>query len=235
MCAYPCPIIGAHVDGPECRYDVGGEINESFVLATAVALTEKGLLAAGYVHLNLDDGFIATANRSAHFAPPRQDLSELPDPGGRLANGSLYADKERFPHGMAALSAAVMALGVRLGAYTARGRLTCMGRAGSLGHEKEDMRRFAIDWNLSYIKIDSCHGVPADPPGTLPGTVAIEQYRNFSRVSGPRPLRGVLHSSNPSPPHLHLVSCCARGPRVSSNVAESFRRRELEPRTRSPQ
>ena len=54
----------------------------------------------------------------------------LPDPGGRLPNGSLYADPLRFPNGLSALSASVSRFGVRLGAYTARGRLTCMGRAG---------------------------------------------------------------------------------------------------------
>ena len=74
----------------------------------------------------------------------------LPDPGGRLPNGSLYADPLRFPSGLGALSASVSRFGVRLGAYTARGRLTCMGRAGSLHHEEEDMRRFAVDWNLGY-------------------------------------------------------------------------------------
>ena len=34
-------------------------MNESGVLASARAMRDSGLLAAGYVHLNLDDGFIA--------------------------------------------------------------------------------------------------------------------------------------------------------------------------------
>jgi hypothetical protein len=84
---------------------------------------------------------------------------------------------------MAWLSAQVATYGVRLGAYTARGRLTCMGRAGSLDREAEDMRRFAVDWNLAYVKIDSCHGTPPDPPGTPPGTAAIDQARQVIPTS----------------------------------------------------
>lgn len=71
--------------------------------------------------------------------------------------------------------------GMTLGLYTARGRLTCCGLAGSLNHEAEDARRFAVDWNASYVKMDSCHGTPNDPKGSPPGTAAIAQYRNFSR------------------------------------------------------
>ena len=36
--------------------------------------------------------------------------------------------------------------------------------------------------NADYVKEDSCHGVPPDPPGSPPGTAAIEQYRNMSRA-----------------------------------------------------
>ena len=46
-------------------------------------------------------------------------------------------------------------------AYTARGRLTCLGRAGSLYKETEDARRFAVDWGVDYVK-EVRH---AAPPG----------------------------------------------------------------------
>lgn len=93
-------------------YDVGGAINASYIESVAAALARSGLAKAGYVHLNMDDGFIA----------PKTKTSLLPDPGGRLANGSLYADPVHFPRGLGALSAAVAAHApVRLGGYTARG------------------------------------------------------------------------------------------------------------------
>ena len=153
-------------------YDWGGghRLNETSILATAHALVSTGLRDAGYRSLNFDDGFIAPKNKS----------SLLPDPGGRLPNGSLYANPVKFPRGFAALSRDITRLGLQFGVYTARGRLTCCGLAGSLGHEAEDMRRFAVDWNASYVKADSCHGVPSDPPGSKPGTAAIWQYGNMS-------------------------------------------------------
>ena len=48
-------------------YDVGGDINESYIQSVAAAMQARGLVAAGYTHLNLDDGFIAPSNRSSSF------------------------------------------------------------------------------------------------------------------------------------------------------------------------
>jgi hypothetical protein len=168
-------------------YDLGGgdNLNESAIRATADAMVSKNLLAAGYRWLNLDDGFIAPKpkpkdNNTTLGAEP--DGESLPDPGGRLPNGSLAENRAKFPSGMGALSAYLGSRGLALGLYTARGRLTCCGLAGSLNHEREDARRLAIDWNASYIKMDSCHGTPPDPRGSPPGTAAIAQYRNFSQA-----------------------------------------------------
>jgi len=56
--------------------------------------------ACRYTHLNLDDGFIAPPNKSSEAAAAaatatmtafdHQPHAALPDPGGRLPNGSLY-------------------------------------------------------------------------------------------------------------------------------------------------
>ena len=35
-------------------YDVGGEINQSYIETTAAAMAARGLVAVGYTHLNLD-------------------------------------------------------------------------------------------------------------------------------------------------------------------------------------
>lgn len=130
-------------------------------------MVAKGLLAAGYVHLNLDDGFIAPKAKEA-LLPDGTQSQLLPDPGGRLPNGSLYPNPIKFPAGMGALSAYMASKGLSLGLYTARGRITCCGLAGSLEHEQEDARRFAVDWNVGYLKVDSCHGTPPDPKGAKP-------------------------------------------------------------------
>lgn len=47
-------------------YDVGGDINESYIQTVAAAMQARGLVAAGYTYLNLDDGFIAPSNRSSY-------------------------------------------------------------------------------------------------------------------------------------------------------------------------
>jgi hypothetical protein len=161
-------------------YDLGGgdSLNEVNLRATADAMVAKGLVAAGYTHLNLDDGFIKPKPK----LPVGGEAGLLPDPGGRLPNGSLVENPVKFPSGLRALSDYVQKAGMTLGLYTARGRITCCGLAGSLNHEAEDARRFAVDWNVSYVKVDSCHGTPPDPKGSPPGTAAIAQYRNFSRA-----------------------------------------------------
>ena len=121
---------------------------------TSAHSTHHTTRACRYIHLNLDDGFIAPPNKSSLTTAATTTTTAfdqphaLPDPGGRLPNGSLYPDPRTFPDGMGALTAAVARHGVKLGGYTARGRLTCAGRAGSLGHEAEDMRRMAVDWGV---------------------------------------------------------------------------------------
>eukprot|EP01052_Picozoa_sp_SAG31_P012777 SAG31_NODE_755_length_12319_cov_6.335542_4_plen_1108_part_00 len=132
---------------------------------------------------------------------------------------------EKFPSGLGALSAYLQSNGMSLGLYTARGRLTCCGLAGSLGHELEDARRFAIDWNAKYVKVDSCHGTPPDPKGSPPGTAAIAQYRNFSIGLNRTGRRVVLDACWDScwPPS----TCMAAGPpeliRERAAVANSWR------------
>lgn len=177
----------------------GGQVmNETALMHQADLLVGAGLHEVGFRYFNLDDGVIAPrcasykipCNRSSTPARPRaqaEDATRLRHPpaptGGRLPNGSLWADPFRFSNGsLGALSAHVHDRKLLFGVYTARGRATCEGLAGSLDTAWEDARRFVKDWNADYVKEDSCHGVPADPPGSPPGTAAIAQYRNMSEA-----------------------------------------------------
>ena len=120
----------------------GANLNETALRATADAMAANGLLAAGYRWLNLDDGYIApkpkplTAadgvpqlgsqleqqasvpqlgsrlEQQASAGSALQQHGELPDPGGRLPNGSLTENKQKFPSGMGALSAYLGSKGV---------------------------------------------------------------------------------------------------------------------------
>jgi alpha-galactosidase len=172
----------------------GGQVmNETALMLQADLLVDSGLRKVGFRYFNLDDGVIAPrcasytppCKRSAASSPAHQqaDVERHPPPptGGRLKNGSLWADPFRFSNGsLGALSAYVHDHGLLFGVYTARGRATCEGLAGSLGNEWEDARRFVKDWDADYVKEDSCHGVPNDPPGSASGSAAIAQYRNMS-------------------------------------------------------
>lgn len=174
-------------------YAGGKVMNETALMHQADLLVAAGLHKVGFRYFNLDDGVIAPrcasynppCKRSAESSPVEQQayVARHPPPptGGRLKNGSLWADPYRFSNGsLGALSAYVHGRGLLFGVYTARGRATCEGLAGSLNNEWEDARRFVKDWNADYVKEDSCHGVPTDPPGSAPGTSAIAQYKNMS-------------------------------------------------------
>ena len=42
------------------------------------------------------------------------------------------------------------------GVYTDRGAKTCAGRPGAKGHETIDATTYAADWEIDYLKEDSC-------------------------------------------------------------------------------
>ena len=67
-------------------------MNESMVMRTADAMTRLGLPKLGYVYVNLDDGFVE---------------------GRNATTGKLFADRKRFPSGMAALGRFIHARGLK--------------------------------------------------------------------------------------------------------------------------
>lgn len=134
----------------------GCSVTEADVEAAARALARQGLASLGYRFVNLDDCWQA----------PK-----------RTAAGELAADPQRFPHGIAALSAYVHSLGLKFGIYATPGAKTCgnlyndyPGHLGSLGHERQDARTFAR-WGVDYLKYDWCKadrdGVDAEHAFTL--------------------------------------------------------------------
>lgn len=110
------------------------EINEELIRETADAMVEKGLAAAGYDYINLDDCWHAAE---------------------RDADGFIQCDAERFPSGIKALADYVHERGLKLGIYSDAGRHTCGGRLGSFGHEYQDALQYAR-WGVDYLKYDWC-------------------------------------------------------------------------------
>ncbi|MFD0342216.1 NPCBM/NEW2 domain-containing protein [Streptomyces sp. NPDC127117] len=118
------------------------EFDESMVKGIADIFVEKGLKAAGYQYVNLDDC----------WAKPQ-----------RNADGELEADPQRFPNGIKAVADYVHSKGLKIGIYTSAGTKTCdsVGLPGALGHEFSDAQQFA-DWGIDYLKYDNCNNQGVD-------------------------------------------------------------------------
>lgn len=129
-------------------------INEKLILETAQAMKDNGLIDAGYNYINLDDCW----------------QSSLRD-----ENGELIGDYETFPHGIEHLAKEVNKLGLKLGAYTSNGTLTCEDLPASLGREKYDAYTLA-KWGVEYFKYDYCHHIPISKYAPLVYSVSISQF-----------------------------------------------------------
>jgi len=125
-------------------------INEKLIFEMADAMVEQGFRDAGYEYLVIDDCWQARS---------------------RDEKGNLVPDREKFPHGMRAVSDYVHAKGLKFGLYSCCGVRTCAGYPGSFEHEYEDAARFA-DWGVDYLKYDNC-----SRPAVIPSEIL---YRRMS-------------------------------------------------------
>ena len=111
-------------------------LNESLFTRTADAMLDKGLLAAGYNNINLDDCWHVQT--------------------GRNAKGELQWNSTLFPHGMPWLADYLHTRGFNFGIYTNAGNQTCGLYPGSQDHEEIDAKTFER-WGVDYVKVDGCH------------------------------------------------------------------------------
>eukprot|EP01095_Lingulamoeba_sp_RSL-Kostka_P009897 TRINITY_DN3465_c0_g1_i1.p1 TRINITY_DN3465_c0_g1~~TRINITY_DN3465_c0_g1_i1.p1 ORF type:complete len:422 (-),score=134.95 TRINITY_DN3465_c0_g1_i1:69-1310(-) len=127
--------------------------NETEIKSIALAMVNNGMQKLGYEYINLDDCWA----------------------GPRLANGTITADKSRFPSGdLKELANFLHELGLKLGLYTDVGENTCRGkRPGSWPYYQLDADTYA-SWGIDYVKMDWC-----DHPG---GYSAQQLYTNMSQA-----------------------------------------------------
>jgi alpha-galactosidase len=111
----------------------GANIDDKTIRAMADAMVSTGLRDAGYVHVNIDDGWQGTRG-----------------PDGRIRPNANFPD-------MKALADYVHSKGLKLGIYSSQGPRTCAGFEGSYGHVQQDAQTFA-DWGMDYLKYDLCSG-----------------------------------------------------------------------------
>ncbi len=110
-------------------------ISEALILKQARALVRTGLAHKGYDTVTIDDCWMARK---------------------RAADGSLKADPELFPHGMAYIGRELHRMGLKFGIYEDAGTATCGGYPGSWGHFTQDAETFA-SWGVDYLKLDGCN------------------------------------------------------------------------------
>ena len=125
----------------------GLNISESIILETATAMATNGLKDAGYLYVNIDDGFF----------------------WGHGEDGVLRFHPQRFPNGMKPVVDGIHALGLKAGIYSDAGADTCGstleggndagGRgAGLYGHDAADCKLHFNELGFDFIKVDYCGG-----------------------------------------------------------------------------
>eukprot|EP01065_Artemidia_motanka_P009702 TRINITY_DN1500_c0_g1_i1.p1 TRINITY_DN1500_c0_g1~~TRINITY_DN1500_c0_g1_i1.p1 ORF type:complete len:436 (+),score=140.86 TRINITY_DN1500_c0_g1_i1:45-1352(+) len=127
--------------------DCASEVTEERIKNVTRALISTGLAAKGYVHVNVDEGWLL----------------------GRSADGTILSDPKKFPSGMKALgdwihSQEVPGKGkvMKYGLYTSRGTCQCgtalyKNKPGTHGHVEADAA-WLVDAGMDYLKEDSCCG-----------------------------------------------------------------------------
>jgi alpha-galactosidase len=115
-------------------------LNETLFTTTADSMESRGLLAAGYNRLNLDDCWMQRS---------------------RASDGSLQWNTTLFPRGLPWLANYVKSKGFHFGIYEDSGNMTCGGYPGSQGYEALDAQTFS-SWGIDYLKVDGCNMFAAE-------------------------------------------------------------------------
>jgi alpha-galactosidase len=135
LCATPCfsqeNLAATPPMGWNSWNHFAERVTDADVRSAANALVSTGMRDAGYVYVNVDDTW----------------------QGKRDASGVLHPNK-RFPD-MKALGDYLHAKGLKFGIYSSPGAKTCGGYEGSLGHEAQDAKMYAV-WGVDFLKYDLC-------------------------------------------------------------------------------
>ena len=144
-------------------------ISEDLIRKQAEALVTNGLKDAGYLYINVDDGFF----------------------GHRDETGKMHAHPGRFPNGMRPVSDYIHSLGLKAGIYSDAGDNTCGSiydddangvGSGLYGHEQQDMDLYLKEWNYDFIKIDYCGAKELGLEEEKRYTTICEAIRNTGRT-----------------------------------------------------
>lgn len=150
---YPVAASGGLAPTPPMGWNswnaYASNVTAELIMKAADVLVESGMRDAGYVYVNIDDGW---AQRTRTVVASGE---------GGATESVIEANPKAFPPGpngepgIQVVADYVHSKGLKLGIYSDRGTATCAGFAASGGYEERDARTFA-DWGVDYLKYDSC-------------------------------------------------------------------------------
>ena len=139
----------AQVEGPTMGWSSWNtfsvNISEDIIKGQADAMVSQGLKDAGYLYINIDDGFQY----------------------GRLSNGKVRIHPQRFPNGLKPVSDYIHSKGLKAGIYSDAGDCTCGSisngdtrntNVGFYGYEQVDADYYFKELEFDFIKVDYCGG-----------------------------------------------------------------------------
>ncbi len=129
-------------------------VSAELIKEAADKLVSSGMRDAGYVYVNIDDGWALRTRTPVEDHPSGADSVIEPNP-------TTFPPGDDGKNGIQVVADYVHSLGLKLGIYSDRGTATCAGYAASGGYEELDAQTFA-DWGVDYLKYDSCNA-PSDP------------------------------------------------------------------------
>lgn len=151
-------------------------INDSLIKQQADALVSLGLDKAGYIYVNIDDGYF----------------------GGRDSEGNLLAHHTRFPKGLKPVVDHIHSLGLKAGIYSDAGSNTCgfyydkdtiAHGVGMYGHDRTDADLFFKKLGFDFIKVDFCGGNGLGGEKILDEKERYTAIRNAIRSTGRKDVR----------------------------------------------
>lgn len=147
------------------------KVTDANIRAAADAMVASGMKDAGYIYVNIDEGWEA----------------------GRDSQGNIQPNR-KFPD-MKALADYVHSKGLKLGIYSSPGPKTCEGFEGSYGHEQQDANTFA-KWGVDFLKYDLCsymnimklHDPHQDPQKAIAMMQAAYEKMHVALLNTHRPI-----------------------------------------------
>lgn len=128
-------------------------VNAAAIMQIADVLVSSGLAAAGYKYVNIDCGWALST---------------------RNATGFLQPNPVTFPGGIRPVMDYLHARGLMGGLYTEHFTADCCGGPGAYGHATQDAQLMANEWQIDYLKIDSCAGHDRN---------ASEQFADYAAIA----------------------------------------------------